>query len=87
MTNSMLNDLVRLKLPRDGTHFEVITLYNLLEDSDELERLGLTAEQSTELQLALASGKMKASSFEGYIISEREYRDIRNAGWPNLLWG
>ena len=86
MTQSILADLVRIKLPRNGEHFEVITMYTLLGDSKELERLGLTFEEGLELQAALDQGTMKAKSFEGYALKEKEYRDIREAGWLTLLW-
>lgn len=85
-SKSLLPHLVRIKLPRNGEHFEVITLYELLEDKAELERLGLTAEESKELQFAVVLGKLKAESFEGYIIEELEYRKLRADGLIKYLW-
>ena len=88
-SESLLDNLVRVKLAhliKPGDSGERIVLYEHLNDERHLTELELTTEQAVELQFAVVLGKMKASSFEGYIIEERQYREIRAAGWHDLLW-
>lgn len=85
--DSMLPVLIRLKLPWIDATGEVITSIDLLRDEDERERLGLSDRDAEELIRTVHAGKVKAETFEGYVLFESEYRTYRDLMIIELIWG
>lgn len=84
--DSILPDLIRLKLPHLNTPGEVITTVSILRTKFEQENLGLTARDVEKLIRNLKAKRLKSLDISGFIIYEQEYRVFRELGLHSLLW-
>lgn len=86
--NSLLPDLVRLKLPWIANSSEVIILFSMLRSVKDLDALNLTAEEGEELERVLLKGHMTSENLHPgcYVIWEASYRVFRDLYITEMLW-
>lgn len=83
MPESVLEDIVRLRIRRIG---ERTVMIQHLRDFSAAEELGLTALEVEMILRCLQRRKLTTLGFDGCAIWESEFRAWRSLGLEDVLW-